>query len=204
MGQPDDAGGSTRGSIGSVNGDRDRHYLAGALLDDLVAESDALVADVDAWPSDQPVHLALRLATERALRRTIDPLREPRTILEHEPSVGLLVTGRVSLADARRRRIERCLRGTPGLKDTRSSTRVAGSMVVSHSSVAFISPRPLYRWIESPTARRRPAASPCEIRPSRSRSEYAKFGSPLDHLTCAQAGDRTPRRPGVSEKRIGY
>jgi hypothetical protein len=36
------------------------------LVDDLVAEVDALVADVDAGPGDQLLDLALRLATEAA------------------------------------------------------------------------------------------------------------------------------------------
>src|SRR5204863_6449868 len=36
------------------------------LVDDLVAEVDALVADVDAGPGDELLHLALRLAAEAA------------------------------------------------------------------------------------------------------------------------------------------
>jgi hypothetical protein len=36
------------------------------LIDDLVAEVDALVADVDARPGDQLLYLPLRLATEAA------------------------------------------------------------------------------------------------------------------------------------------
>jgi hypothetical protein len=56
------------------------------LLDDLAAQADALVADVDARPSDQPGYFALRLPTERAAQRAIDPLRGWRA-LEHEPSV---------------------------------------------------------------------------------------------------------------------
>jgi hypothetical protein len=36
------------------------------LVDDLVAEIDALVADVDAGPGDQLLYLALRLAAEAA------------------------------------------------------------------------------------------------------------------------------------------
>jgi hypothetical protein len=46
------------------------------LLDDLATKADALVADVDARPSDQPAYFALRLPTERAAQRAIDPLRE--------------------------------------------------------------------------------------------------------------------------------
>jgi hypothetical protein len=56
------------------------------LLDDLATKADALVADVDARPSDQPAYFALRLPTERAAQRAIDPLRGWRA-LEHEPSV---------------------------------------------------------------------------------------------------------------------
>ena len=56
------------------------------LLDDLATEADALVADVDARPSDQLACLALRLPTERAAQRAIDPLRGWRSP-EHEPSV---------------------------------------------------------------------------------------------------------------------
>ncbi len=56
------------------------------LLEDLAAKADALVADVDARPSDQPAYFALRLPTERAAQRAIDPLRGWRA-LEHEPSV---------------------------------------------------------------------------------------------------------------------
>jgi hypothetical protein len=39
------------------------------LLDDLVAELDALVADVDARPSDELLHLLLALATKGALEQ---------------------------------------------------------------------------------------------------------------------------------------
>jgi Uncharacterized protein conserved in bacteria (DUF2237) len=56
------------------------------LLDDLATKADALVADVDARPSDQPAYFALRLPTERAAQRAIDPLRGWRA-LEHKPSV---------------------------------------------------------------------------------------------------------------------
>jgi hypothetical protein len=41
---------------------RDRELL----VDDLVAEIDALVTDVDAWPGDQLLDLPLRLAAEAA------------------------------------------------------------------------------------------------------------------------------------------
>jgi hypothetical protein len=56
------------------------------LLDDLATKADALAADVDARPSDQPACLALGLPTERATQRAIDPLRGWRA-LDHEPSV---------------------------------------------------------------------------------------------------------------------
>jgi len=36
------------------------------LVDELVTEIDALVADVDTWPGDQLLHLALALAAEAA------------------------------------------------------------------------------------------------------------------------------------------
>jgi hypothetical protein len=67
-----------------------RHLL---LRDDLVAQADTLVADVDARAGDQPAHFAFRLSTERALRRAIDPLRGSRTLVEHGPKVGLLAAG---------------------------------------------------------------------------------------------------------------
>ena len=43
--------------------------LGELLLDDLVAEVDALVADVDAWARDELLDLLLRLAAERALQQ---------------------------------------------------------------------------------------------------------------------------------------
>src|SRR5581483_7015683 len=43
--------------------------LGELLLDDLVAEVDALVADVDAGPGDQLLDLLLALAAERALEQ---------------------------------------------------------------------------------------------------------------------------------------
>ena len=43
--------------------------LGELLFDDLVAQVDALVADVHAWPGDQLADLLLRLATERALEQ---------------------------------------------------------------------------------------------------------------------------------------
>jgi hypothetical protein len=56
------------------------------LLDDLATETDALLTDVDARPSDQLACFALRLPTERAAQRAIDPLRGWGAP-EHEPSV---------------------------------------------------------------------------------------------------------------------
>jgi hypothetical protein len=44
----------------------DRGRRRELLVDDLVAEVDALVADVDAGPGDQLLDLALRLPTEAA------------------------------------------------------------------------------------------------------------------------------------------
>ena len=43
--------------------------LGELLLDDLVAEVDALVADVDPGPGDELLHLLLRLAAEGALQQ---------------------------------------------------------------------------------------------------------------------------------------
>jgi hypothetical protein len=68
------------------------------LLDDLAAKADALVADVDARPSDQPAYFALRLPTKRAAQRAIDPLRGWRA-LEHEPSVFPLKQTHVPLGE---------------------------------------------------------------------------------------------------------
>src|SRR6478735_3215248 len=68
------------------------------------------------------------------------------------------------------------------------STRTDGSMVVSHSSLASISPRPLYRWMPSSTLIRLPACLPAAIRPSRSRSEYANSGSERCHLSLYSGG----------------
>ena len=99
MGRSNDLGEEVPGIV-SIYG-RSRLSRRRLLLrDNLVAEADTLVADVDARPTDQPAHLALRLPTERAFRRTIDPLRGPRTLLEHGPSVGPLAAGWVRLADA--------------------------------------------------------------------------------------------------------
>ena len=43
--------------------------LGQLFFDDLVAEIDALIADVDAGAGDQLLHLLLRLAAERALQQ---------------------------------------------------------------------------------------------------------------------------------------
>src|SRR5206468_10247674 len=47
----------------------DLSALAELLLDDLVAEVDALVADVDPWPRDELLDLLLALPAERALQQ---------------------------------------------------------------------------------------------------------------------------------------
>ena len=53
--------------------------LVTLLGDDVVAQVDALVADVDAWPGDELLDLLLRLATEAALDEipTLTELRHP-------------------------------------------------------------------------------------------------------------------------------
>jgi len=68
--------------------------------DDLVAEVNTLVADVDAWPCDQLAYFALRLPAERASQRAIDPLRGLRALPKHGQSVRACLQRRSGLADA--------------------------------------------------------------------------------------------------------
>lgn len=56
------------------------------VLDDVVAELDALVADVDARPGDQLFNLGLRLSAERASQGAVYPLRRS-TAIEHAISI---------------------------------------------------------------------------------------------------------------------
>ena len=62
--------------------------LGQLLLDDLVAEVDALVADVDAGAGDELLDLLLRLAAERALQQLapVSELRHGRPPLVALPS----------------------------------------------------------------------------------------------------------------------
>ncbi len=55
------------------------------LLDDVVAESDALDADVDARTTNQRFDLGLKLSAERASQRAVHPFRRS-TALEHATS----------------------------------------------------------------------------------------------------------------------
>jgi hypothetical protein len=57
------------------------------LVDDLVAEIDALVADVDAGPGDQLLDLALRLAAEAAEKLLVRFSRA----CQRSPLLGLVV-----------------------------------------------------------------------------------------------------------------
>ena len=58
------------------------------LVEDLVAEIDALVADVDAWAGDQFAHLILRLPAERALQVGVE--------LGHRAGAVAALSGRAS------------------------------------------------------------------------------------------------------------
>lgn len=56
------------------------------LLEDLPAEPDARIADVDTGAMYQLAYVAFRLPAERAAQRTIDPLRSSLAS-EHEETV---------------------------------------------------------------------------------------------------------------------
>ena len=60
--------------------ERSSRGLGQLLLDDLVAEVDALVADVDAGAGDELLDLLLRLAAERALEQ-LAPVSELRHVV---------------------------------------------------------------------------------------------------------------------------
>jgi hypothetical protein len=103
------------------------------LLDDLVAETDAAIADIDARSSDQLLDLVPRPPAERAPHRVVHPLRRSM-VLDHATSIGLplSVDARPDCPDggARPTTRRRCRRrsGTParfaaGRRASRARTR---------------------------------------------------------------------------------
>lgn len=95
------------------------------LLDDVVTERNALVADVDTRPTDQPVHLGLRLSAKRAPEGAVHPLRTS-TAREHATSVSQRASrGHATIARS----------GCGAAQLTRSVTRSA------HRSVPIVYPR---------------------------------------------------------------
>lgn len=58
------------------------------LLNDVLAEANALAADADAWASDELVDIGLRFTAEGAPQRAVQPLR-CSTPLQHAKSIEL-------------------------------------------------------------------------------------------------------------------
>jgi len=72
-----------------------RFFLVDLLRDDVVAEADALVADVDGGPGNELLHLLLRLSAEGAAERVVLSLLDQETS-ETVPNVTLLLPPAVS------------------------------------------------------------------------------------------------------------